>query len=600
MNIPDQDAGAPEQVSLRQLLHATSWPMRLLLAFALLLPACLAGWFSWLHYQNVVRETEEAAQRSVVALQAHAATMIETHELILLQIYGSTRGQSWQTITNDLRLQRTMADLISRIEQIAAIGLADANGRLQAGSGDLNLNDSVATQDFFLAHKKGKARGMIFSQPYTGLNGERRFAISIARTDAVGRFDGVIFTSVPIPYFTRFWKQFVPARGYLVPMVREDGVLLARYPAENNPARLDADGPFLTQIRNAPEGVFTARSRVDGVERINAYARIETSPLYISYSIETGNVARKWRNDMIPGFVMALLVTLSLTALCLLVIRQSHRQRAATSRWRAIANDLKVEVGRRESAEDALRQGQKMESLGQLASGIAHDFNNLLAGVVGNLQMMRVHLDHGHLDAVSRAIAAAESVADTATAITQRLLAFSRRQVFSPSAININDRVVIMHDMLQRTVGEHIAIQLTLAPDLWETLCDPNQLDTMLLNLAINARDAMPDGGALRFITENLQRNDASSVVAVDATIGDYVVVSVIDTGAGMPPEVLARALDPFFTTKPAGQGTGLGLSMIHGFVREAGGEVKMTSSVGQGTAVRIYLPRLEIAAPVM
>jgi two-component system NtrC family sensor kinase len=589
-----QEADLPAQANMRHMLRSTPRPLIALLALALLLPALLAGWFSWSHYGTVLREAEDQAQRSVVALQEHAANVLESHALILQQVSDLTRGRTWQEISTDIKLQRTLSDLTSRFEQVAFIGLVDADGRLRASSAGPVANVSLTDREYFSAHKNGTSRDVFFSEAYTGrIKGISQFAISIARTDSAGVFDGVIYASVPVDYFTRFWKQFVPSEGYLVPMIREDGMLLTRYPANNNPRQLNSEGPFVTHIRRAPQGIYSAVSQVDGIERINAYGRIKTSPLYISFSIEKGIVVREWRNDMIPGFLMALFVMAALVGLWLVVVRQSHQQRASAVRWRKIANELNTEVARREHAEEALRQGQKMESLGQLAGGIAHDFNNLLAGVVGNLEMMRVHLDHGRLDAVSRSITAAESVADTATAITKRLLTFSRRQVLSPSVTNINDRIVVMQELIQRAVGPKIAVCITLADDVWETLCDPNQLDTTLLNLAINARDAMAAGGELTFVTENVSAGSTERAADPDAPSGEYAVLSVVDTGMGMTPDVMERAFEPFFTTKPAGHGTGLGLSMIYSFVKESGGQVRIHSAPGLGTTVKIYLPKL-------
>ena len=243
------------------------------------------------------------------------------------------------------------------------------------------------------------------------------------------------------------------------------------------------------------------------------------------------------------------------------------------------------------ATEEALRQAQKMEAVGQLTGGIAHDFNNLLTGIVGSLDLMRTRLAQGRTESLTRYIDAAMNSAHRAAALTHRLLAFARRQPLVPKSIDANALVISLEDLLRRTIGERLDLEIVVAPDLWCTLCDPNQLESALLNLAINARDAMPDGGRLTIATANAPREKTRAEAPVLAP-GDYICISVADTGTGMSPEVVARAFDPFFTTKPIGQGTGLGLSMIYGFARQSNGHVSIDSRPGRGTVVKLYLPR--------
>jgi PAS domain S-box-containing protein len=260
----------------------------------------------------------------------------------------------------------------------------------------------------------------------------------------------------------------------------------------------------------------------------------------------------------------------------------------------AVARDItadKVAAERLKAAEEALRQSQKMEAVGQLTGGIAHDFNNLLTGIVGSLDLMQTRLAQGRTDNISRYIDAAMTSANRAAALTHRLLAFARRQPLVPKQVDVNALVVSLEDLLRRTIGETIDLDIVAAPDLWFTLCDPNQLESALLNLAINARDAMPEGGKLTIATRN-QRFDAVAADSPALLPGDYVTVTVADTGIGMTPDVAVRAFDPFFTTKPLGQGTGLGLSMIYGFAQQSNGQVTIDSEFGRGTSVRLYLPR--------
>ncbi|WP_210484867.1 PAS domain S-box protein [Microvirga antarctica] len=242
--------------------------------------------------------------------------------------------------------------------------------------------------------------------------------------------------------------------------------------------------------------------------------------------------------------------------------------------------------------EEALRQSQKMEAVGQLTGGIAHDFNNLLTGILGSIEMMQNRIRQGRTGELERYATAASGAANRAAALTHRLLAFSRRQPLDPKAVDANALIDSMEDLLRRTSGEAIDIRVVPAPNLWPTLCDPHQLENAILNLAINARDAMPDGGVLTLETANVDIRSAHAARITEAEPGAYVCVSISDSGTGMAKEVIAKAFDPFFTTKPLGEGTGLGLSMVYGFARQSEGFVRIYSQVGHGTTVKLFLPR--------
>ena len=261
----------------------------------------------------------------------------------------------------------------------------------------------------------------------------------------------------------------------------------------------------------------------------------------------------------------------------------------------AAANDrLTAEIGERERAEARLVQAQKMEAVGQLTGGIAHDFNNLLTAVVGSLDLLLRRTDDEKLRRLAgNALQAAERGAH----LTAQLLAFSRRQRLLPAAVQPNDIVSGMGDLLARTIGPHVRVETRLEPHLWHALADATQLEVMILNLAINARDAMPTGGRLTIETANVAKVPAQ--LATELPPGEYVAITVSDTGTGMPPEVLARAFEPFFTTKPPGKGTGLGLAQLYGFAKQSGGTARIDSRLGEGSTVTVYLPRTTSARAV-
>ncbi len=250
------------------------------------------------------------------------------------------------------------------------------------------------------------------------------------------------------------------------------------------------------------------------------------------------------------------------------------------------------DVTERRGLEEQLRQAQKMEAVGQLTGGIAHDFNNLLTAISGSLEIMERRNAEGRLNDIARYITAAQDGARRAATLTQRLLAFSRRQTLDPKPTDVNKLISGMEDLLRRTVGPSVVLEVVGAGGLWPTKIDPSQLENALLNLTINARDAMPDGGRITIETAN-RWLDERAASERDLSPGQYISVCVTDTGTGMTPDVIAQAFDPFFTTKPLGQGTGLGLSMIHGFVRQSGGQVRIYSELGKGTTMCMYLPRI-------
>jgi PAS domain S-box-containing protein len=264
--------------------------------------------------------------------------------------------------------------------------------------------------------------------------------------------------------------------------------------------------------------------------------------------------------------------------------------------WTAAFEDGKVYAAGRDTTVErgqaaALLQAQKMEAVGQLTGGLAHDFNNLLAGISGSLELIGYRIEQGRMTDVEKYVVAAQGAAKRAAALTHRLLAFSRRQTLAPKATSVNAMVSDMLDLIRRTVGPSVDLTATLTPDLWPALVDQSQLENALLNLCINARDAMPGGGRVVIETMN-RRIDHRTGKQLDLPEGDYLSLSVSDTGTGMPPEIIARVFEPFFTTKPIGQGTGLGLSMIYGFAKQSGGQARIHSQPGEGTTVSIYLPR--------
>jgi len=308
-------------------------------------------------------------------------------------------------------------------------------------------------------------------------------------------------------------------------------------------------------------------------------------------SAERQTLLRREANSSRLGAVLAVAVSLSVGLVALLslaIYRAAGLYEAALKdRNRALA----TEMAERVKAEAQLHQAQKMEALGQLTGGVAHDFNNMLAVIVGNLDILirRLTTEDGRMTAMAENALAA---AHRAAALTRRLLAFSRLQPLDPKTTDINRCVGEMTEMLRRTLGERIAVETVLSGGLWPAFVDRPQLESALLNMAVNARDAMPDGGRLTVETSNASLDQSYADTQIDVQPGQYVMISVTDTGTGMAPDVMERAFDPFFTTKRVGEGTGLGLSQVHGFLKQSRGHVRIYSEVGVGTTVKLYVPR--------
>ena len=293
------------------------------------------------------------------------------------------------------------------------------------------------------------------------------------------------------------------------------------------------------------------------------------------------------------GAAIALLMICVVGALVGYFTRRSFTELATAHEQLMGKNrELINEANRREQVEGQLRQSQKMEAIGQLTGGIAHDFNNMLGVIMGSLELMQRRIKKGDFG-IERFMDAAASATQRAATLTHRLLAFARQQPLAPEPVDANKMIAGMSDLLRSTLGEHIRIETVAAAGLWPTHADAHQLESAVLNIAINARDAMPEGGRLTIETANAYLDDAYCRQNADVEPGQFVLIAITDTGDGMTPDVAARAFDPFFTTKPVGKGTGLGLSQVHGFVKQSRGHIKIYSEIGDGTTVKLYLPRL-------
>jgi two-component system, NtrC family, sensor kinase len=573
-----------------------SWqsPFRLLLLFALALPGLLFGAVAWQERNTLLREAEQTAKRTAAALTEHALKVLETHALVLEQVDAQVRDRSWEEIAADRALQRNLSALVGKLPQITTIQLVDETGQVRLSNvARAGTGMSIADRDYFAAHRDRADTGTFISRTFDGrTSGARQFTVSMRRTTSDGSFGGLIAVAVAIDYFTTFWKQFAPSIAYVIPLIRDDGQMLVRYPRSSHPDQLGLEAPFMREIQTAPTGYFVAASAIDGIERLHAYSRIGGYPLYVSFGMETRAVLAAWYQRLLLYASLGLLTTLALVALVLMAMRQAREQRRAAAGWQQAAQRYEAEIRRRKRAESELIQAQKMEAVGQLTGGVAHDFNNLLHAMGLNLRLAERSIGDGP---AAQFLAGVRRGIDRATKLTQQLTAFSRRQRLEPCPFDPGELVVRMADLLQRTLGGTVELDLDTDRDVWPAFADPNQTELALLNLAVNARDAMPAGGKLIIRAVNARLDEPQAGVPV----GEYVKLSVTDNGTGMPPEVIEHAFEPFFTTKEVGKGSGLGLSMVHGFATQSGGSVSIESRLGHGTTVSLLLPRAAVAAAV-
>jgi signal transduction histidine kinase/CheY-like chemotaxis protein len=411
---------------------------------------------------------------------------------------------------------------------------------------------------------------------------EPYFTLNRARRDARGNFAGVIEMSVLPSNFRRFYEQLTSSPGLGFSMVLEDGTVLTRFPLLVEEEKLNPKTGFAQEIATKPAGgLYNAVWQLDHKDYRVGLRRLPGFPVYVTAFVPVAAMRLEWMKGMATHLIFGIPATILLFATVLVILRRTQR--------------LYAETDRRLAAEESLRQAQRLDAIGHLTGGVAHDFNNLLTIIIGNLESAKRQLDQwsdaAHFK-LSQRIDHAMRGATRAASLTKRLLAFARQTPLRPSAIDVNRLLTGLSEFLQRALGEHIALEIVGAAGLWPAEADPAELETALVNIAVNSRDAMPDGGKLTIETSNAYLDDLYCRGQPDLRPGQYVLIAVTDTGAGMSQHIMERAFEPFFTTKESGQGTGLGLSQVYGFVRQLGGHVKIYSEVSEGTTVKMYLPR--------
>jgi two-component system NtrC family sensor kinase len=562
--------------------------LQLMMVASLVLPAVLFAFASWLSYRHEGAVADDRIGRTLDIVHEHALKVFQTGERAIAEVEEVIRGMPDDAIVADQqRLHDRLKKIVDAMPQFQGIAVADRNGKvlvtssLLAGANDLN----IAERAYFQSHAAG-ADGTLVSDTLTpSWGGNLRtafFTLSHRRMSPDGAFNGVISVAILPRYFEEFYALIGSSPSDVYALVRSDGRFLARYPPRGDGARpLDQSSVLrLSVARGLERALYTVpRSQTDALERRVGYRKLAGLPVYVVTGIETSAIRGEWLSTMSSHLIFGLPATLLLFAIIGVALQRTRK--------------LHAEADRREAAEDALRQAQHLKAIGQLTGGVAHDFNNLLMIISGSVQRLRRDLTTDKhtrlLDMIANATSRGES-------LTRQLLAFSRRQTLTPSVIDLCERLPELKDLLGRSLRGDITTTVVVPGKSCAVKVDPSELELALLNLAVNARDAMPHGGALTITAKPVVLKGKA---VEEGLKGEFVAIRVADTGSGIAPDVLPHVFEPFFTTKEVGKGTGLGLSQVYGFAKQSGGTATVTSRVGRGTVITLYLPRThELPAP--
>ena len=558
--------------------------LQVLAVAALLLPLLLFSYASWLSYRATQALATERIERSLDVMQEEALKVFESMGLALDTIdtlLGSRSAAEIRADEPQLHEQlRKVQALLPGVQSIWIFGPTGLPEVITRQSPPPTIN--YADQDYFFVPRDHPQATYIGTVHKSVSGGQDYFTFDRARRDAQGTFLGVTEMSLLPSDFSRFYSQLAAGPGVGFSLVREDGTILARFPPiPADVRRGDTSGFRRAVAANPAGGLYTVLSQTDHTEHRVGIRRLPGLPLYVGTFIQTNQILYDWMTGMAVHLIFGIPATLFLFLTLLAVLRRTKR--------------LYAEIDQRVAAEETLRQAQRLDVIGHLTGGVAHDFNNLLTIILGNLEAAKRQVDEwtdaAHFK-LSRRIENAMHGAARAATLTKRLLAFARQTPLNPTALDVNRLLNGMSEFLQRALGEQIALEIVGAAGLWPVEADAAELEAAILNLAVNARDAMAEGGKLTIETSNSYLDDAYCRREPDIKSGQYVLIAVSDTGTGMPKEVIERAFEPFFTTKDSGQGTGLGLSQVYGFVKQSGGHVKIYSEPGEGTSVKMYLPR--------
>jgi signal transduction histidine kinase/ActR/RegA family two-component response regulator len=556
-----------------------------------------------------VRHTTEQSQASTArALASDIQRQLDGLERSLRSTSSALRLQNVWSMPADIR-NAAIFDGSNDVPNVSSVLVLDRSGQLMAASGDtsppvVNYSD----RDYFQFHQANPTLALQISGPISSrLTGRKIMIFSIRLNNHGGDFDGVVAGAISVSYFDNLLMALEPPADGAIVLVRSNGMLVARAPYKVGATGTDmSDGPLIRHFAQASAGTYIGPSMLDGSERLVAYQKVGEFPLVVAYSASTSAVFADWLHmTSLAGVAILTMCGLKVCAIWLLRGERVHRVIAeqAANRFAAAAaavnRSLEERIGAalelQEKAHKTMETSQRLEALGQLSGGIAHDINNVLQTISGACSLLQTcEHDQEH---VKRLSLIALNAADRGAVVTRRLLAFAKRGNLQTEEVDTIAVLTDMQELLNHTLLGSIVVALNLSSSLPKILVDRMQLETVLVNIANNARDATPSGGTIT-MSANEETVSEHAAPAFGLKAGSYVRLSIADYGIGMDTKTLARAVEPFFSTKGPGQGTGLGLSMAKGFVEQSGGKMGIISHVGEGTTVTMWFPAVRAEAP--
>ncbi|WP_345891030.1 ATP-binding protein [Burkholderia sp. Ax-1724] len=560
---------------------ATRRMLLIVLAVSIVFPlVCLAG-YGYFDYERRIADADDVIDRLVRVTEEQAVKVLDLNRQMASRIVDLLgNSDDTQIRAQQAGLHGRLRDIGGDFPQVSSIALVGVNGDLLVSSLAYPAPAmSIGQRDDFLAAKAMRPQPYFSLPMYSTLSKTDVFTTAIGRSDTNGQFLGVVTVALRNAYFSRFYQELTDGDPALaLGLYRQDGNLLVRYPAWPAGVRQPIHTAFTAALRDKQLfGHVRLTSTADGIERLVAFRRVGDYPLYVLSAYATSSIMAAWRSHFLTIAALTAVPCIAIWLLVVYSLRQLEGERRAWERWQG-------EVAMRLSAEASSRQLLRMGALGNLVANIAHDFNNLLMVVSANTELARLkHFnDVGkEVHAVARATAAAES-------LTRRLLSVARKQPLKQEPVDLVHWLPAAAPLIDAALGDTIEFSLRMPDNLWQVLADPTDLEFAIMNLAVNASDAMPHGG--RFVI----RCQNNRLVGSDTLLpdGEYVLITCSDDGEGMPDAVARRAFEPLFTTKLRGSGTGLGLAQVLSMCEQAGGTAKIDSVPGSGTAVRLYLPR--------
>ena len=574
----DEAAAASSAAAETASAQLTVRSLRVSMLMAVILPTLLFMVAAGIFYGQAFDDARLRVDREARIAQEHASKIMENNESMTRALLDFVARMSPAEVSaHEQELHSKLVALASSLQQVQSMWLLDSAGIAVASNRFFPVPKIDASdREYFRWHQAGRP-GIYISEPLVSrATGEAFFDVS-QRWDHQGKFAGVVSISLYPAYFDEFYRGMArDAPGLMVMLTRSDGAVLARWPPvplEKGRLNLHSE---LAQAMAAGhmQGRIEGVSWVDGEDRIKAFRRLERHPIYVVAGIDRAAIIAGWQRQLAVLAAFTFPISMALIYVVWVALRRTRRELAAQQ-------SLQREIEQRARIENALHHVQKLEALGRLTGGVAHDFNNLLTIVSNNLHLIRrvdpKMADNKQLAAIGRAVTSGER-------LTRQLLAFARRQPLQPEVISIHERLPALLALIAPTLGPRIQSSVEVDPKTKAVLVDPAELELAIINLAVNAKDAMPDGGRLTLSARNALPAELDSA-------GEFVVMTVADTGIGIDPELTDRIFEPFFTTKPAGQGTGLGLSQVYGLCAQAGGIARIDSAPGKGTRVSLYLP---------